>query len=134
MRGRIIKQINNLKITEDSGMYYVYDPSGKEIYMSTNPRDVRIKCESCTTYLNRKPKNDNSNMRLHLVTFCREPFNDDVDGGVEIAAVCDTPEKAQAGKKIVQEWLDSEGYTSGEVFIGHYNINHLSLYGKEIDL
>lgn len=59
MIGKIVKQINNLRITQDNAarMYRVYDPDGRELYASANVQEIAIACQSCKTYL--KPSCEN---------------------------------------------------------------------------
>ena len=56
MVGKVVKQINNLKITKDmdARLYRVYSPDGVELYNSPSASDVKERCEACTDYL-KKP-------------------------------------------------------------------------------
>lgn len=52
MKGKVVKQINNLKITKDTEarLYRVYSPDGVELYNSNSSADVKARCEACFDY------------------------------------------------------------------------------------
>lgn len=52
MKGKVVKQINNLKITKDTEaqLYRVYLPDGVEVYHSSSSADVKARCEACFDY------------------------------------------------------------------------------------
>ena len=52
MQGKVIKQINNQKITQDTKMYRVYDPNGTEIAQSMNLQAVVALCQRNKSYVN----------------------------------------------------------------------------------
>ena len=74
------------------------------------------------------PKTYSSDIRLWVVTACREPYSDDCAGGVELAGVFSNEHKAHQAVEIVKKWLNKEGYTDGEVFCLPTSIDQLSWY------
>ncbi len=66
--------------------------------------------------------------RVFVVTACREPYSDDVGGGVELAGIFSSSEKAQKAKALVNDWLKKEGYDEGEVFVEPKTIDDFNWY------
>ena len=58
MKGKRVRQINNLVITKADTMYMVWTPFDKLIYTATDLNDVVKKCNACTTYLKKKSINN----------------------------------------------------------------------------
>lgn len=78
-----------------------------------------------------KQKEKDKEVRVFVVTFCRQPYSDDVAGGVELAGVFSTADKAQTAKSAVRQWLNKKGYDEGEVFVSPTTLDRLSFY--EVD-
>ena len=59
-KGEVIKQINNLKITRlkldkntkagEPYLYKVFDPSGRQLYVSIYLKDIEEKCKNYNAY------------------------------------------------------------------------------------
>lgn len=66
---------------------------------------------------------------MYMVTVVKDIY--DVNGGVEIAGIFDTEEKAWKAKARVVEWLENEECEDYEVFVRRQEVNNLTWY--EID-
>lgn len=66
---------------------------------------------------------------MYMVTVVKDIY--DVNGGVEIAGIFDTEEKAWKAKARVVEWLKNEECEDYEVFVRRQEVNNLTWY--EID-
>ena len=70
--------------------------------------------------------------RIFVVSACREPYDD--NNGVEIAGIFSSSTKAQKAKQEVMKWMESQGYTSAEVFVVPANVNRLQWYSIDKDI
>lgn len=66
---------------------------------------------------------------MYMVTVVKDIY--DANGGVEIAGIFDTEEKAWKAKAMVVEWLENEEYEDYEVFVHRQEVNNLTWYEIE---
>ena len=64
---------------------------------------------------------------MYLVSVKKDIY-DEENNGVEIAGLFELEEKAYEAKEKITKWLEEEGYSSFEVFVSLYEINHLAWY------
>lgn len=66
---------------------------------------------------------------MYVVTAVKDVY--ETDGGVEVAGVFDTEEKAEEAKASVRQYLFEEGFYDCKVFILPCEVNYLTWYGLE---
>ena len=66
---------------------------------------------------------------MYVVTATKDVY--ETDGGVEVAGVFDTEEKAEEATASVRQYLFEEGFYDCEVFILPCEVNYLKWYSME---
>lgn len=155
MKGKVVKQIRNCKITEVQGdvglLYYVYSYLGDLMFVSLVYTEAQNWCLTNAEYLNNqvtyermkqsamlrygkydekavKAKAGGAPKYVYMVTVKKEPAYDEYDNGVEVAGVFATEQLANKAKAGVKAWLKKEGYDEAEVMVGRFEMNVLEYY------
>ena len=66
---------------------------------------------------------------MYIVTAVKDIY--ETDGGVEVAGIFDTEEKAEQAKDSARKYLYEEGWYDCKVFIYPCEVNHLKWYSME---
>ena len=70
---------------------------------------------------------------LYLITVIKEPQYDDYSCGVEVAGLVEESKKEEA-RKLIENFLEEEGYDEAEIFVTEYIPNQIRFYEIEKNL